>query len=73
MQRKLANGSFWNHEHEIMQNMHILYKLILSTSKKAEGVKQECVLVERNCVLFYVIIVLRESSQARFELFSKIF
>ena len=56
-----------------MQNMHILYKLILSTSKKAEGVKQECVLVERNCVLFYVIIVLRERSQARFELFSKIF
>ena len=56
-----------------MQIMHVLQKLILSTNKMAEGTKQECVLVERKCVLFYVIIVLREWNQARFELFGKIF
>ena len=28
--------------------------------------------VERNCVLFYLIIVFREESQARFELLSEI-
>ena len=44
--------------------MHALHKLILSTSKMAEGVKQECGLVERNCILFYVTIVLREENQA---------
>ena len=56
--------------------MHVLHKLILRVSKMAEGTKQECALVERNCVLFYVItviIVLREGHQARFELISKIF
>ena len=63
----------WNHEHDSMQIMHVLYKLILSTSKMAEGAKQKCALVERNCVLFYVIIVLRDGNQARSELFSKIF
>ena len=39
----------------------------------AEGVKQKCELVERNCILFYVTIVLREENQAWFELFSEIF
>ena len=56
-----------------MQIMHVLYKLILSTSKMAEGAKQKCALVERNCILFYVIIVLGDGNQARSELFSKIF
>ena len=35
--------------------------------------KTICVLVERNCLLFYLIIVSREGNQARFELLSKIF
>ena len=35
--------------------------------------KTRCVLMKRNCVLFYLITVLREGNQARFELFSKIF
>ena len=56
-----------------MQIMNVLHKLILSTSKMAGGAKQECASVERKCVLFYVVIVLRECNQARFELFSKIF
>ena len=56
-----------------MQIMHVLHKLILSTSKTAGEAKQECALVERKCVLFYLIIVLRECNQGRFELFGKIF
>ena len=56
-----------------MQFMHVLYKSILSTSKMAEGAKQECTLVEKNCILFYVIIILREENQGPFELFSKTF
>ena len=32
-----------------------------------------CALMKRNCVLFYLIIILRKGNQARFELFSKIF
>ena len=56
-----------------MQIMHVLHKLILSTSKTAGEAKQECALMERKCVLFYLIIVLRECNQARFELFGKIF
>ena len=43
--------------------MHALHKLIFS-SKMAEGVKQKFELVERNCILFYVTIVLREENQA---------
>ena len=49
--------------------MHSLHKLFLSISKVAET---RCALVKRNCVLFYLIIVLREGNQARSELFSKI-
>ena len=30
------------HEHESMQIMHILHKLIISTNMMVEGVKQEC-------------------------------
>ena len=56
-----------------MQIMHVLHKLIISVSTMIEGEKQECALVERNCVLFYVIKLLKEENQARFELFSKIF
>ena len=66
------NGSFWNLKQENIQIMHALHKLIFS-SKMAEGVKQKFELVERNCILFYVTIVLREENQAWFELFSKIF
>ena len=35
--------------------------------------KTRCVLMKRNCVLFYLITVLREGNQARFELFGNIF
>ena len=34
--------------------------------------KTRCTLLEKNCVLFYLIIVLREWNQAQLELFSKI-
>ena len=42
---------------------------------KQDGYEGEtkCALVERNCVLFYLVIVLREGNQTRFELFSEIF
>ena len=54
-----------------MQVMHVLYKSILSTSKMAEGAKQECTLVEKNCILFYVIIILREENQRPFERYKR--
>ena len=56
-----------------MQVMHVLYKSILSTSKMAEGAKQECTLVEKNCILLYVIMILKEENQGPFELISKTF
>ena len=34
-----ACGPFWNHEHKIMQMMHVLHKLTLLTSNLAEEVK----------------------------------
>ena len=37
LQRKLANGFFWNHKHKSMQIMHVFHKLILATSNLAEG------------------------------------
>ena len=42
---------------------------------KQDGYRGETrdALVERNCLLFYLIIVFREWSQARFELFNEIF
>ena len=42
---------------------------------KQDGYKGETryALVERNCILFYLIIVFREGSQAGFELLSEIF
>ena len=38
-----------------------------------QGCETGCALMKRKCVLFYLIIVLRERNQARFKLFSKIF
>ena len=79
-----------------MQIMHALHKLTLSTSKMAEGVKEDvhfrrfvggedgggralptkkkkkkrrCALAQRNCVLFCLVIVLREKNQAQLKLF----
>ena len=70
--------------------MHALHKLTLSTSKMAEGVKEDvhfrhwgrralptkkkkkkrrCALAQRNCVLFCLVIVLREKNQAQLKLF----
>ena len=48
---------------------------ITNSLNKQDGYRGEtrCALVERNCVLFYLIIVFREGSQARFELLSEIF
>ena len=45
---------------------------ITNSPNKKDGYRGETryALVERNCVLFYLIIVLREGSQARFELLS---
>ena len=54
-----------------MQVMHVLYKSILSTSKMAEGAKQEFTLVEKNCILFYVIIILREEKQGPFKKYKR--
>ena len=39
----------------------------------AEGATQTRLALVERCVLFYLIIVLRERNQARFESFSKIF
>ena len=46
---------------------------IKACSNKQDGQKGErrCAMVQRNCVLFYLVIVLRERNQARLELFSK--
>ena len=66
-----------------IQIMHSLLILFLSTSNiveeggggggRGECTDEACVLMKRNCILFHLIIILRESNQARFELFSKIF
>ena len=55
------------------QIMHVLHKLILSTSKMTEGTKHKNVHWWKETAFFYMIIVLREGNQTRFELFSKIF
>ena len=44
-----------------MKIMNVLHKLILSTSKMAEGVKQD-VHMWKETVLFYLIIVLQEGN-----------
>ena len=43
---------------------------VTNSLNKQDGYRGEAryVLVERNCALFYLIIVFREGSQARFEL-----
>ena len=41
--------------------MHVLYKLILLISKMFEGAKQECVLVEINCVSFFCDYVINDT------------
>ena len=71
--RILGNGLFWNHDHESIQVMHGLRKLIPWTSKMAEEAEKYNELVERNCVLFYLIIVVSEGNQAQLELFSEVF
>ena len=47
----------------------------ITNSLKQDGYRGETryALVEKNCVLFYLIIVFREVSQARFELLIEIF
>ena len=39
--RILGNGLFWNHDHESIQVMHGLRKLIPWTSKMTEEAKQD--------------------------------
>ena len=48
---------------------------ITNSLNKQDGYRGETryALVERNCVLFYLIIVFVDGSQARFELLSEIF
>ena len=46
---------------ESMRIMNVLHKLILSTSKMAEGTKQD-VHFWKETVLFYLIIVLQEGN-----------
>ena len=46
-----------------MQIMHGLHKLIVPTSKMSE--RARCALVEGNCFLFYLIIILRKGNQTR--------
>ena len=48
-------------KHENMRIMHVLHKLIPSTSKMAEGTKQD-VHFWKETVLFYHIIVLQEGN-----------
>ena len=48
---------------------------INNSLKKQDGYRGEAsyALVETNCILFYLIIVFREGSRARFEFLSEVF
>ena len=48
-----AYGPFWNHKHKSMQMMQALHKLTLN--KQLARSAKRCALVQRNCVLFYLI------------------
>ena len=49
------SDTLWNHEQESMKIMNVLHKLTLSTSKMAEGAKQD-VHIWKETVFFYLII-----------------